>query len=107
MNDLVFTIIKAVVYVLFAVIARYMIPWIMTKAKSSKYELLSLIVEDAVRAFEQTITGQGEGAKRKELVKEYVIRMCDEYHIPVYTEQLDALIESAVEAINTERGLLK
>ena len=104
MNDLIFMIIKAVVYVLFAAAARYAIPWLVTKVKASKYELLAVIVEDAVRAFEQTITGEGEGARRKDLVTEYIIQACEKYKIPIDPEQINVLIEAAVEGMNAEKG---
>ena len=103
MNDLIFMIIRTFVYVLFAAIARYAIPWLITKARESKYELLAVIVEDAVRAFEQTITGVGEGARRKELVVKYVKEACKQYAIPIDNAQIDTLIEAAVQAMNTEK----
>lgn len=103
MNDLIFMIIKAVVYVLFAVVARYAIPWLMTRAKASNYQLLAVIVEDAVRAFEQTITGEGEGARRKDVVTQYIIDTCKRYNIPIDPAQIDVLIEQAVKAMNDER----
>ena len=106
MNELIFQILTTLVYVLFAAIARYAIPWLMSKVKSTKYELLSVIVEDAVRAFEQTITGEGEGARRKDLVTEYVMKACEKYNIPIDAEQLNVLIEKAVQGMNSEKLLV-
>lgn len=106
MNDLIFKILTAFVYVFFAALVRYAIPWITSKVKSTKYELLSVIVEDAVKAFEQTITGEGEGARRKDLVIDYVTKACKKYNIPIDPSQLEILIESAVHAMNEEKLLI-
>ena len=99
MNDLIFKIIEIVVYVLFAAAFRYLIPWITTQLKHSKYDLLAQIIEDAVYATEQTIKGDGMGEKRKAVVMRYAIKACEKYNIALNGEQIDMLIESAVKGL--------
>lgn len=99
MNDLIFKIIEIVIYALVAATFRYLIPFIVTQLKQSKYDLLGDIIYDAVVATEQSIQGEGMGEKRKAVVLQYAIRMCDKYKIPFTGDQLDMLIEAAVKGM--------
>lgn len=103
MNDLLFRILTALVYVAVAAVVRYLIPLITTKLKESKYAFLADIIMDAVRAQEQIITGPDMGAKRKDLVTQYAQQMAELYHIPIEPAQIDTLIEAAVQAMNAEK----
>lgn len=102
MNDLLFSILQVVITCAIAAICRYVIPYIATKLKESKYSFLGDLIFDAVKACEQAIQGDKVGAKRKEAVIEYAKKVCDEYHINITPEQIEALIESCVLTMKEE-----
>lgn len=102
MNDLIFRIIEVVLYVLVGAAFRYLIPFLTTQLRQSKYDLLADIITDAVRAVEQSIQGDSMGEKRKEVVYDYAIKACERYKIPFSATQVEMLIEAAVKAMNDE-----
>lgn len=99
MNNLLFKILEVVVTVAFTAACRYLIPWIQTQLRQSKYDLLADIINDAVYAVEQSIKGDAMGEKRKAIVHDYAVRACEKYKIPFYAEQIDMLIEAAVKGM--------
>lgn len=103
MNDILFQVLKAAVYVIIAVVCRYLIPLIASKLRASKYAFLLDIVNDAVKAYEQIITAPGQGAEKKDLVSKYVLAAAKKYGIKIDPEQVDILIESAVQSMNASK----
>lgn len=99
MNDLVFKIIEVVIYALIAAMFRYLIPFITTQLRQSKYNLLADIINDAVYAVEQSIQGESMGDQRKTVVMQYAVEMCEKYRIPFTGEQINMLIEAAVKGM--------
>ncbi len=102
MNDLSFKILEVVVSVATALISVYVIPLLHEKLKSEKYNQIFEIVEVAVRAAEQTITGAGMGAVKKDQVIDFVMRWALSHGILITDEQLDQLIEAAVYNLKLE-----
>lgn len=102
MNDITFNILKIVVAICTALISAYLIPYIRTQLHDKKYEKLLSIVEIAVRAAEQTITGSGQGKIKKEEVVQFVTAWMIEHGIMITQEQLSQLIEAAVYNMNRE-----
>ena len=106
MNDIIFTILEAVLTASILAAMRYLIPFLIQTLRSHNYNLAAEIVEDAVRAAEQTLAGRKRGAEKYEHVMELMQETLVKYGIQMSTEQIDQLIESAVQAMNQEGGWL-
>ena len=63
------------------------------------------LIEAAVRAAEQTITGQGQGYAKKEKVMAFVRDWLASQGITITDEQLSDLVEAAVYALKQEQGV--
>ena len=100
MSEIILWIVEAVIAASIAIITKYVVPWIKSKLASSEYSLVVELVETAVAAAQQTITGSGTGAEKKATVLEYVQTQLEANGITISDEQLDVLIESAVYALN-------
>lgn len=103
MNDILFGILEAVIVAAVAAVARYLIPYIRERLRQSRYSWLVDVIDAAVRAFEQII-GSGNGEQKKAAVISYVNEWLVSHHVDITTDQLDKLIESAVNVMNTEFG---
>lgn len=102
MNELTFNILKIVVSISAALISAYVIPLLRAKLADMKYQRLLEVVETAVKAAEQTITGSGMGHVKKEEVLNFVRSWLLSHGIVITEEQLDQLIEAAVYAMNNK-----
>ncbi len=86
-------ILKAVISIAVVVITSYVIPWLKEKRL---YEYVMI----AVQAAEQMIRESGAGAKKYELVEEW---LTSKFHISA--EEAKSLIESAVYEMNLLKDL--
>jgi len=101
MDNLIFSIIQIVVTVICAIVARYLIPWLRSRLDGSRYELAAMIIEHLVQAVEQTMSPAAHGYQKYDTVVSLAKRMLDKYGIDLSDEQVSALIESAVYAMNS------
>lgn len=99
MNDIAFMILKIVVSVCAALVTIYAVPYLKTLRSDARYAAMIDMIRVAVEAAEQTITGSGQGAVKKEQVIEFVRDWLSKQGIDIEYAQLDALIESAVFAM--------
>lgn len=97
MNEVTFLILKIIVSVSIALITTFLIPFIRSQTKTKQQEELLKIVQVAVQAAEQTLTG---GEVKKEDVLKFMTDWLAKRGIHISDEQLDKLIESAVFAMN-------
>ena len=90
---------------------KHVVPFIETKLKESQYSWAADIIANAVRAYEQTVSGQGMGEDKfqlvMELVMEFVNRELSKLGIKLSEEQITVLIESAVQAMNAEQIVIE
>ena len=86
---------------------KHVIPFIETKLKESQYSWAAEIIANAVRAYEQTVSGHGMGEDKFQLVMEFVNRELSKLGIKLTEEQITILIESAVQAMNAEKLLVE
>ena len=86
---------------------KYVVPFIETKLKESQYSWAAEIITNAVRAYEQTVSGHGMGEDKFQLVMEFVNRELGKLGIKLTEEQITILIESAVQAMNAEKLLVE
>lgn len=82
---------------------KHVVPFIETKLKESQYSWAAEIINNAVRAYEQTVSGQGMGEDKFQLVMEFVNRELGKLGIKLSEEQITVLIEAAVQAMNAEQ----
>lgn len=102
MNDLTFMILKIIVSVSMALITLYLVPFLQGQVKNRQEEELLKIIDVAVRAAEQTLTG---GSVKKADVLCFVSKWLGDHNIAVTDEQLDKLIEAAVYSMNNTQSV--
>ena len=100
MNDILFEVLKAAVIIAIIVTVRYVVPWVRENTDLAKNQILMEIVTAAVQYAEQTVKGKGTGPEKKAIVTEFLRYQLTAKNLAIYDDQLDALIESAVYALN-------
>ena len=95
MTDLT-PLVLALIGLLGALIARYLIPYIKSMCEDKKYKALVDMVGVAVRAAEQTFRQSGMGAQKKEEVINFISEYMTTHGFSISSYQLDQLIECAV-----------
>lgn len=100
MDELTFTIYKVVISICVALATVYLVPYLKTLRNDARYQSMIDMIAVAVRAAEQTITGSGQGAVKKERVIAFVKDWLNAQGIKITDEQLSELIEAAVFAMN-------
>lgn len=103
MDELLFTIIKLLVIVVITVVMRYGIPLLKGFIESTKLNEAVKWAKWAVDSAEQTIKKGGSGAEKKAIVTKFLKEILTEKNIALSDAQLDALIEAAVFAINSNK----
>ena len=102
MDEMSFMILKIVVSVCAALISAFVIPYLRKLSQNKNLEEILTAVDVAVKAAEQTIKGDGKGAEKKDLAIKQATNWLKNKGIKIDPNQLDALIESAVYALNTK-----
>ena len=102
MNDITFLILKVVISICASLITVYIVPYLRTLRSDKRYSALIDIVKVAVLAAEQTVTGSGQGAIKKEQVVEFVRTWMQKQGIDITYDQLSQLIEAAVYSMKQE-----
>lgn len=95
-NDVTFIILKVVVSVVTVIVTGFVVPALKSYIDDRKNSQIYSLIETAVRAAEQTITGSGKGAIKKEQVVELVTKWLQERGLSISEDQLDQLIEESV-----------
>jgi LL-H family phage holin len=88
------------VFVVVLFFMRFAVPYMKTALEHSKFKFIAEAAAYAVKYAEQTITGDGKGAERKAIVTKFLEDMLMAKKISISAEQIDALIEAAVYAMN-------
>ncbi len=86
------TVIEAVLALIGALIAAFLIPWIKSRTNAEKLDRIELWVTVAVEAAEQIYTGSGKGAQKKA----YVLEFLNSNGFDLDWDEIDMMIESAV-----------
>lgn len=107
MQNLIFNVLMALVVAIAGIVAKTLIPYLkqkeveaLTKLRQTQWGFMADIVEAVVRAVEQTVSDEIHGEGKKELAIKYIQELLAQNGIEVTAEQLDALIEAAVQAMN-------
>ena len=100
MDKFLFELLKAVIIIVVILVMRYAVPWMQTKLEHSKLKYVAEYAAYAVRYAEQTILGDKSGPEKKAIVTKFIEDMLIAKHISISADQINALIEAAVYAMN-------
>lgn len=105
--DLLFALMYGVLIWGIRAIVKNVIPFIEAKLAETNYGWAAEIIANAVRAFEQTVSGSKRGEEKFELVMEFVNRELSKLGIKLSEEQITMLIEAAVQEMNAEKLIIQ
>lgn len=105
--DLLFALMYGVLIWGIRAIVKNVIPFVEAKLAETNYGWAAEIIANAVRAYEQTVSGSGRGEEKFELVIEFVNRELNKLHIYLSEEQITMLIEAAVQEMNAEKLIIQ
>lgn len=94
-------IINAVIAIAAAVATAFLIPWIRSKTTEGQRKELAAWIKIGVAAAEQLYAGQGRGEEKKA----YVLKFLADNGYSVDLESVNAMIEAAVQQLNSAAGL--
>lgn len=109
MQNLVFNVLAAVVVALIGVITKSLLPYIrqkkeevMARIRRTRWAWAAEIVDAVVRAVEQTLSEELHGKEKKEAAAAMIRRVLMQNGLNLSADQIDMLIEAAVQAMNAE-----
>ena len=112
MNDLVLNALIAVVVALIGIVTKSLLPFLkakkeeaVAKMRQGKWAWAADIIDAVVRAVEQTVAEDVHGINKKNLAVSYIEPMLLKAGITLTGEEIDRLIEAAVQAMN--EGIIK
>lgn len=103
MNESTEIMLKIVVGICFALITKYLIPYLKTLRDDARWKRLIDMVQTAVEAAEQTMKDPKSGPEKKKAVIKFVSDWLNKQGISVTEEELDKLIEAAVKTMNDNK----
>lgn len=104
--DLIYCLLYGVIVWAARELIRVVVPYFTAKLHETQYSWAAQIIDNAVRAYEQLVVGQGQGEEKYKLVLNQVVQELNKAGIKLTEEQIAVLIEAAVHTMNTEAGLL-
>ena len=114
MENLIFNVLVAVVVALIGIITRSLLPFLKAKKEEATAKLRQTrwswaadIVDAVVRAVEQTVSEGIHGKEKKEEAKAIIRRMLVQNGLNLSVEQVDTLIEAAVQAMNADIAMME
>lgn len=102
MNEIIYEVVRAVLVISIMVVVRYAVPYLKSKINGTELEWIYAWAVKAVKAAEQTTSGEHTGSVKKAIVKEFLQNVAKEKNLSITDEQLENLIESAVYAMKQE-----
>lgn len=103
MDDRLFELILALIPVLGTILTVYIIPFVKEKTGNAKLEKYKAWTESAVKCAEMLWTESGKGKDKKQFVIDYLNDMFNKKKVIITSEQLNVLIEAAVEELNKNK----
>lgn len=103
MDERLFQIILALIPVLGTVITIFIIPYIKTKIGAEKLSEYQKWASMAVRAAEMLWTESGMGTDKKKYVVDFLNELINKNKVVITEDQLNVLIESAVQELNKDK----
>ena len=109
MNDLIFNVLMALVVALVGIITRQLLPYLSEKKdeateaiRQTRWAWAADIIDAVVRAVEQTVSNEIHGADKKAEAILLIDRLFYQAGLHLTEDQIDALIEAAVQEMNAE-----
>lgn len=96
--EMISKLVEAVVTVIVLIISAYVIPWLKNKIGEDKYATIVEFAEIVVRSAEKIYTPE-EWAEKKAYAVQMVTAKCKELGIDVSADEINAIIEGAVQAV--------
>lgn len=96
--ELISELTKAIVSVILILISAYVIPWLKNKIGDDKYATIIEFAEIVVRSAEKIYTPE-QWQEKKNYAVELVIAKAKEVGLELSTEEINAIIEGAVQAV--------
>lgn len=107
MNTLITNVLTAFIVALIGAITTYAIPFLKAKKdeatakmRQTKWAWAADIIDAVVRAVEQTVDEGIHGIEKKKLAMKYIEPFLLQNGIALSEEEIDSLIEAAVQALN-------
>lgn len=100
MNSFLFLLLKVVIITVILIVMKYAVPYMRTVLEHSKFKFVAEAAAYAVRYAEQTVIGDKTGPEKKAIVTKFIEDMLIAKHISISADQINALIEAAVYAMN-------
>ena len=97
-TELITKLVEAIVTVVIVLISAYVIPWLKGKIGDDKYALIVEFAEIVVRSAEKLYTPD-EWAQKKRYAVEMVQKKAEEIGITITADEINAIIESAVQSV--------
>lgn len=108
MDKLVFNILMGLIVAISGIIARELLPFLRKKQeeaearlRSTKWAWAADIIGAVVRAVEQTVSEDMHGDDKKDAAIQYIETALAKYDIDLSYEEISALIEAAVNEMNS------
>lgn len=109
MNNLIFNVLMALIVAIAGIIARQLMPYLkakkdeaMTKLRQTQWSWAADIIDAVVRAVEQTVSEEIHGQDKKLLAVQYIAKYLQQAGIELSMDQIDSLIEAAVQQMNAD-----
>ena len=110
MNNLLMNVLTAVIVAMIGVITTQLLPFLtakkdeaLAKMRRTKWAWAADIIDAAVRAVEQTVAEDVHGINKKKLAVNYIMPWLQKNGITLTEDEIDQLIEAAVQAMNAEK----
>ena len=107
MDKIIFEVLMALIVAIAGIIAKSLIPYLkqkeeeaLIKLRQTEFAWAADIVEAVVRAVEQTVSEEIHGKDKKDIAVRYITDMLRQNGIDLSYEQIDKLIEAAVQTMN-------
>lgn len=101
-SELFMKIVAAIITIVVALTSAYVVPWLKIKIGGQNFDVVTKYIYLAVKAAEQIFTVE-QWAEKKQYVVNYINNIVKSLGITITAEQIDALIEGAVNDIKKQR----
>ena len=108
-EKLVYEVLFALVVAIAGIVAKTLIPYLkqkeaeaLAKLRQTQWAWAADIIEAVVRAVEQTVSEEIHGEDKKAIAVRYITDIFRQNGIELSHEQIDKLIEAAVQAMNQQ-----
>lgn len=109
MNTLIFNVLLALIVTIAGIVARQLLPYLrekrdeaVEKIRQTRWAWCAEIIDAVVRAVEQTVSDEIHGEDKKNEAFKLIHRIFYQAGLHLSDDQIDALIEAAVQSMNAQ-----